>query len=465
MRLLLLDILHRRKLVLVYATMYFIAAASTSSFIYSSSFGMGMGFGAMLGIVFATRELHYLPISRKEIWRARWILALTPVILAAMFRILIFAIGMAIAQVLQKTTVPLSWVPPSVAFQLVFLGSLLAASIPVSYITGKFASPARRVLANAALVLTAVILGALFEQKLPTQWQDLTSGTSLILAFGLCLSVVGFFHSPKIVPREFFAKRLEPSSRAIKPDLKARSLWAGRTGLNLLVWRQVLAFLITGVVCGIGAQLPLLVLGWQPADRASLIERGGTLFASTDPRLTVADFLAAAYFPMPVMLSAIWTTLAPDTLRVRHLRVLPMTTRTLAAMFTFLPTLTWLTFWLFLLAGYWLLAGHLPSTFRLDLLAGIAGLTCLLNSASMQARVISRGNFFFLDLLACGGFLFLYLYLQPLSPAVTSLVGGFGLIGVAVSFLLNVRALQQNSSVYVSLIRIHTVYPQRFLAQ
>jgi hypothetical protein len=142
-----------------------------------------------------------------------------------------------------------------------------------------------------------------------------------------------------------------------------------------------------------------------------------------------------------------------------------MTTRTLAAMFTFLPTLTWLVFWPFLLAGYWLLAGHLPSTFRLDLLAGIAGLTCLLTSASMQARVISRGNFFLWDLLACAGFIFLYLYLQPLSPAVTSLVGAFGLVGVAVSFLMNVRALQQNSSVYVSLVRARMTDPQRLIAR
>jgi len=459
MRLLLMDILHRRKLIYFYACMFCFSAANTSSFSYSS-FGLAMGVGVMLGVVFESRELHYLPISRKNIWRARWILSITPVILSAVFGLLGFAIMLAISQVTSLgTRTDKSWILPATVFQLVYIGSLLAASIPASYLTRRIVLPARRLLVNVALVLSAIVLGFLIEQRLPKQWQEMTGGLVVILAIGLCLTVIGFFHSPKIAPREFLAKPLNPATRASKPDLKARETWAGRTGLNLLVGRQVLAFLITGAVCGIGSQLPLLLEGWQPADRAALIERGGTLFGSPDL------ILAVAYFLMPVLLSAMWTAFAPDWLRVRELRVLPMTTRTVAAMFTLLPTLTWLTFWLFLLAGYWLLTGHLPSTFRLDLLAGIVGLTCLLNSASMQARAKAPGGFLLLHLLSCAEFILLYMYVQPLSPAVTSLVLEFGLIGVGVSFLLNVRALQRNNTVYVSLIRVHTAFPGRFVAR
>jgi hypothetical protein len=459
MRLLLMDILRRGKLPYVYACVFCFAAANTSSFAYSS-FGMAMGMGVMLGVVFESRELHYLPISRKDIWRARWILSLVPVVLSAVIGILAFAIVLAISQVTPLgARTDRSWLLPSTVFQLVYIGSLLAASIPALYLTRRIALPARRLLVNVVLVLSAMALGLQVEQQLPRQWQEMTGGIVVILGIGLCLTAIGFFHSPKILPREFVTKPLKASSHATKPDLKAREMWAGRTGLNFLVWRQVLAFLITGVVCGIMSHLPVLFLVWQPADRAALIERGGTLFESPDL------ILAVSYFLVPLLLSAMWTAFAPDWLRVRELRVLPITTRTVAAMFTLLPLLTWLTFWLFLLAGYWLLTGHLPSTFRLDLLAGIAGLTCLLNSASMQARVKAPGGFLLSHLLSCTGFILLYLYLQPLSPAVTSLVPEIGLIGVGVSFLLNVRALQRNSSVYVSLIRVHTAFPQRFIAQ
>jgi hypothetical protein len=126
---------------------------------------------------------------------------------------------------------------------------------------------------------------------------------------------------------------------------------AGRTGLNLLVRRQILASLITGFGCGIGSQLHLFVIGRQPAERPSLIEFGWTLFVSPNP------IFASAVFVGTLVLTGFWTAFAPDWLRVRHLRVLPMATPTLAAMFILLPALFWLTLWVSLPASYWFLAG------------------------------------------------------------------------------------------------------------
>jgi hypothetical protein len=83
MRLLLIDALRRHMWSYFTASLYFIAASSRS---YFSGVALGLGIGAMLSIGGGSREIFYLPVSRKDVWRTRWILALVPVILIAMIR-------------------------------------------------------------------------------------------------------------------------------------------------------------------------------------------------------------------------------------------------------------------------------------------------------------------------------------------------------------------------------------------
>jgi hypothetical protein len=444
MRLLLMDSLRRRIWFYVTASLYFVAASSTNRF---ASVGLGLGIGAMLSSAVGSREVLYLPVSRTQIWRTRWILALIPVVLAALIRPLSLGITMAISN---QPSDNFSRFLPSTAFQLIYIGSLFAAYIPISRYLTKFASPGRRLLLNAALVLAAIILGAVIEEKLPKQWHALTSGTIFMLVVGISLTVISFFHIPRIVPRRVtsmasFGERSERSSSSGKADLKTRYMRAGLAGPKLLAWRQFCAVLFGAIACGTASQLPILIGGRWGA-QGSWLEHV-TIFSDPIPIGAAGSFVVAVFF------AAIWILMAPDLLGLRSLRVLPVATPTLAAMLTLIPALFWLTFWSFPLATYWILAGHLPSTFRLELLAALTGLTCLATSAGLQAWVKGPAQFVVLPLLSSAGFIAIHFYGKPLGSTVTALIGISGLAGIAVSFVLNDRALRQNSSVYISKLR------------
>jgi hypothetical protein len=162
---------------------------------------------------------------------------------------------------------------------------------------------------------------------------------------------------------------------------------------------------------------------------------------------------AAIFFATPVIFAAIWIFMAPDILGLRRLRTLPLTTRTVAAILTLIPMLFWVAYWIFPLAAYWMLAGQLPPTLRLDLLAGLTGLTCMASAAATQDWLKGPAQIVVLPLLAFAGFSALHYYGAPLNTAVTSLIGSVGWIAVAVSFVLHDRALQRNGSAYISRLR------------
>jgi hypothetical protein len=458
MSLLLLDVLRRHKWFYLSTSFYFIAAASsTSSF---SSVTLGLGISAMLNIGLGSREIFYLPVSRKEIWRTRWILAIVPIILSAAVRMLMLGITMVGSH---RTGDHPAWLLPSSTFLMIYIGSLFAAYIPISHYMPNLASPARRLLAKAALVLAAMTLGARILEGLPKQWNQLTGGTIVILATGMCLSVFSFFHAPRILPRRVIplvrpGEQSGQSSGVGKRNLKAGYMRSGRAGLKLLVWSQIRAVLSVSVLCGIASQLPIVIGGWWRPDRLSMFERE-TVFTSPIHLAAAGSFVVAVFF------AAIWILMAPDLLGLRSLRVLPVTTPTLAAMFTLIPALFWLTFWPFQLATYWILAGHLPSTFRLALLAGLTGLTCLATSAALQSWVKGPAQFVLLPLLSSAGFGALHFHGKPLGSTVTAVIGILGLAGVAVSFVLNDRALQLNGSAYISKLRLPGIGRQRWIVQ
>jgi hypothetical protein len=231
----------------------------------------------------------------------------------------------------------------------------------------------------------------------------------------------------------------------------------GLSGLKLLVGRQILLLLIVAIAAGITSQLPTVLDRLFP-DGRTLIERGMVTFAPN------AHAVTALFFVFPVLFIAICSLLMPEFLGVRHLRALPLTTRALTAMFTLTPILLWLAFWVSPLAAYWILTGNFPSTLRLDLLAGLIGLTCLVGCSATQALVKAGAQFVMLLVLPCAG-IALYFYGQPLSSELSSLIELLGLVGVAVSFLLNYRAFQRNSSLYVSKLRVLGMARPRWISQ
>ena len=172
-----------------------------------------------------------------------------------------------------------------------------------------------------------------------------------------------------------------------------------------------------------------------------------SVFIEPIPAGAVITFIA------PVLVNALLLIFAPDLLGVRHLRTLPLPSWVVGFFLTLIPVVFWLVFWVFPISAYWVFADHLPSTLRLDILAGLAGLACLSGAVGVYGVVKDPGLRVTLPCLSIPGFLALLSHGLPLNFPMSLFVGTLGLLGVAVSFCLNCRGLERNRSAYVPLLR------------
>ncbi|HEX5000060.1 MAG TPA: hypothetical protein VFY29_17700, partial [Terriglobia bacterium] len=281
------------------------------------------------------------------------------------------------------------------------------------------------------------------------------AGTILLLAAGLSATAISFFHSPQIAPR--FVVNLSP--RESQGAGETRSLTKLRaTGLTFFAWNQLRGVLCAAIISGIASQLPMLLCAWWVSDSASILERL-SLFSEPVPLGAVILLVA------PITTATGWIFLGPDMLGLRHLRVLPISTRALAAVLTVAPVLFWLSFWAFPIAAYWTILGHLPPSLRLELLSGLTGLTCLVQSAVMLSSVGAPIRILSLPVCIAAGFGALHLYGAPLTPVASGLIGLLGPAAIAASVVLNARALGQSSVIYKSVLWRPAVLPFRWISE
>ena len=129
------------------------------------------------------------------------------------------------------------------------------------------------------------------------------------------------------------------------------------------------------------------------------------------------------------------------------------------------PILFWLCFWVFPVAAHWVVFGHPPPSLRLELLCGLTGLTCLVESAVLLMSVAGPIRILPLPLSIAAGFGALYLYGAPLTPLAAGFIGILGLAAIAASLVLNARALRQSSAIYKSILWRPAVSPFRLISQ
>jgi hypothetical protein len=159
-----------------------------------------------------------------------------------------------------------------------------------------------------------------------------------------------------------------------------------------------------------------------------------------------------------------WIFLAPDLLGLRHLRVLPIRTRALAAVLTLVPVLFWVSFWVFLVAASWMIFGHRPPSLRLEMLSGLTGLTCLVESHVLLSSVRTPVRILTLPL-CFGAGVGALLSRVPLETLPSGLIGILGLVVIAASFELKTRALRQGGAIYKSVHRRPAVSPLRWIVE
>jgi hypothetical protein len=199
-----------------------------------------------------------------------------------------------------------------------------------------------------------------------------------------------------------------------------------------------------------------MLLEWWFGVSTSILDRL-SLFSGQVP-------LGAVFLFAPIVMATGWIVLGPDLLGLRQLRMLPISTRALAAVLTLAPILFWLSFWVFPVAAHWMVFGHRPPSLRLELLSGLTGLTCLVGAAVLLRSVVAPIRIFLLPLCIAAGFGVLHLCGAPLKPETAGFIGILGLAAIAASFVLNARALHQSSVIYKSVLWRPAVSPLRWIS-
>lgn len=390
----------------------------------------------------SSREVLQLPLSRKQFWRTRWILAFTVPLLHLFGRLARLGIAAAGGR---EAAFSLSWVLLIFLFQLSTLGILAVMSGPIRQRVSKLLHPAKRFHdyffyamypAGYGLValLAAIVAAGLLDLPAYRQMAEWPAGVPLLMAVGLCGAAISFFHSPEIAPRSVVDLPLRESQGDIETHPLTKS-WV--TGPAFFVWTQIRTAVLTAMISG-----AIYIFLWWILD-GPVLQRFA-MFSEGPHNVAAILLLGISLGDSKRSFSG------TDPLGLPHLRVLPLTTRTLAAVLTLLPVLFFLCSWVVPIAAYRILSGHLPWPWalRLEWLFVLAGVSCLMNSVALRAvgtpaRTLSLGLLFM-----AAGFSIKGPSGTPWPPATTELIGLLGLAGIVASFLLSARALRRSSSIY-----------------
>jgi hypothetical protein len=337
----------------------------------------------------APKEVLLMPVSRREIWLARWV--------AATLMTSLWALAA------QSVGVGLVWLgrggPPDVAglaltstCVFAYTGALMSL-LPVVDLARQV--PLLRRVKGLLLALHVgvialfgggVIWPALVYARLPAAWGDVSDGFGIALLVGVALAVAGLRYRPAI--------RAHAVSLASAPPASHASRWAPVlddrfTGLPKLLWLDVtragagLAFMfvtiigisvatdaVMGVTRGVSASLSWL--GTLPFD----VGLGGgivALFAGTIS-MTIRDLDFGLQ--------------RTDLLRgsLRHWRTLPLSSSAVAGLLIARRLLGWPILWSMLLVLQLSFVGA-PASLRLDLLAFVAGLDALAFASGLRWRM------------------------------------------------------------------------------
>jgi hypothetical protein len=403
------------------------------------------------------REILQLPLSRKQLWRIRWILAFVVPLIILFGRLARLGIAAAGGR---DAAFRLSWAVLIFLFQLSTLGILAVMSGPIRQRVSnrsKLLHPLKRfhdcfffgVYSTVYVIVVFTAIGAAVALETPAyrQMAEWPAVAPLFLAVGLCVAAISFFHSPQIAPRSV----VNLSPRESKGGNKTRPLTKSwMTGPAFFVWTQILTAVLKAMIFG-----SVFLFLWWILD--GLLLKRFTMF-SAEPHVMAAIFLSG--------LSIGGSSTDFLETRLRHLRVLPRSTRTLAAALTLLPVLSFVCHWVVPVAAYRMMSGHLPWAWalRLELLSVLAGVSSLLDSVALRAVGTSARFLPGLFLFMAAGFAF-NRFGTPWPPATTGLIGLLGLAGIAASFLLNAVALRRSSSIYKSVFRLTTVSQPRWISE
>lgn len=392
----------------------------------AAALGPTIVFGSM-----ARRELLLLPVSRREFWRARWLLStlvpLTVVLVAQ-------ALGVLAAVPL------LGYLPPvlpdptlTAACVFLYTGAMMGLAPAQAWWPraqgALLARIADGVIASAAFILFigGILWPILLRSYLPAAWADFRGRLALVLLIAAALTILGYRRVPGAVPHNL--------PRAVRVSASVPSL--GRfamsnrrlSGVRRVLWLQVvytLAFSIgvLGISAGIGAVVGMF--DQSSSARALALDMAGVDWFAGDPKVVGRVFILA-FLALETLDTGLFSVPRFDYLRslLRQLRALPIPVSQIVTTLLLRRAIGYISVWLISLGLYVVSTGR-PSTFGLSWLAALWGIDALMHAWKVYWR---RSMF---ESLA-GGFALSFLLavvLRSASPASTwlFLAAGFFLL-------------------------------------
>jgi hypothetical protein len=438
MRLLIVDLLWRGRWrtavvsVFIFAMMWGSAAAGD----IASAYGVSMAFAFMLGpqltLRFVARPIWYLPVSRRNVWRAGWLVATVGV-----------TATMTAAKLLAFVVLPASPGLASVALSALydFGATGIGAAFAIILTGGSARLRVTSVIRQMAEVVWSggffvpVVFGPWLGWRLAAHFADLSVGGATALAATLALAVATYFHSP--LPPERASLHARTSRRR---DEMAVLRPGGLTGLPYLLAREYGLMMLLGV--GLAAIMAFVIVVMD-----NLLHSPGALADLVRTELLLLDGAGAADAESAEFVALmLWGGLffasvaARFPSLMRHLRVLPVGDVCLNAALVAWPALIWLTVWVFVVALRYLVLGRGATSLSLALLAAMTGLSALVQALMLRLPGLPRTFVLPAAFLA----VLLVRLLRAPSPAELALLGVAALAAAAII----TRAALRRSATY-----------------
>jgi hypothetical protein len=357
----------------------------------NSAFTLSMGVAFAVGPQRLTpslwpRAIWYLPISKRDAWRATWLLATVG---ATVITTAAKLLGMLAAMLIPPPAAPvsLSAVALSGLFDFAYAGfgcALLVVTTrsrparePWRHIWNLLKEPARGVLISLGF-LAPMLATSWGGATLPVGWSELTPRSAALLAAALTLSIATYFHT--LDPAAGFIPVAPRQHPAIAPRRAVRA--EGLTGLRRLLLHEYAWSALTAVsfvmalgvlVFGVGALIR------SPWSLRGLVEMGRLLLddAVAEERGRVFDLLIWAGLFAATLLSRL-----PDT--IRHLRVLPLAASRLNLLLVAWPAMMLLTVWVGLAALRYLVLGPSDASWQPAMLLALIGSSAIARAMRLR---------------------------------------------------------------------------------
>ncbi len=437
--------------VFVFASAWINIAGSRSdkiAFAFGGSLSLAFAVGPLSVMNFERREIRLLPVSRRQLWLAKWTIG---TIGATLVTTLTKVFATVLAIIVSRTPL-LTW--PSILlssmYDFLYTGATFGLGLALPILaTPKLVTALPKIVRSAAGSMLIIALvgglfwGLIFRASLPTTWPQLSIKAIVVLAAGLVLTVIGYLHSPKIKararPSKLWIGRKAASSRTSREAFSDRF-----TGVARLIWRE---WRITAILVAWAAASTLTyALIFDRHESLAMFANRSLLLPFSDVSLS---FSSDESQPMFWIFAAIVIVVRGGYRpMIRHFRTLPLSTAELSALFISNPAIAWINVWTALLLVQLIGVGRLPTSLRLDLLLSLIGLSALLNAVSLTWRKRSWiQSIVFLATLTGGAALgFTIADLPPATARIAMTAAGALALGTAAS--LNSWTLRRSNVVY-----------------